>query len=209
MMAAMAAALAHVIIAESYGHLSWQSLSGTIIAFVAVWAFFDWAIGSWVYKRERARQLKEAQRYSIAGCWGAVLTPQAEKEPVGVSVLNIHSDSNRLSVTGQSFDLKRDKDGKVTLTLGGDWHSTKAAFSGNSLLYEYASFKEQVSGMCIYTFAWKDPTLPPRGYNGAFYDLGGEGKTVRGRRQGDPINLLDHEEAKRAAQRAFEALKAE
>jgi hypothetical protein len=133
MMAAMAAALAHVIIAESYGHLSWQSLSGTIIAFVAVWAFFDWAIGSWVYKRERARQLKEAQRYGIAGCWGAVLTPQAEKEPVGVSVLNIHSDSNRLSVTGQSFDLKRDKDGKVTLTLGGDWHSTKAAFSGNSL----------------------------------------------------------------------------
>ena len=68
MMAAMAAALAHVTIAESYGHLSWQSLSGTIIAFVAVWAFFDWAIGSWVYKRERARQLKEAQRYMYRGC---------------------------------------------------------------------------------------------------------------------------------------------
>jgi hypothetical protein len=208
-MAVMAGIYAHSVLVNQFnqGELSWQSAA-------VVWWFFDWMIRMWMQRQQQAWIERDTQKYKITGCWGGLVTPEGKKEPSAVSVLNIHSSGNRLSVEGQTFDLhrdtngqiQRDADGKVTLNPGGDWHSTQAAFSEKSLLYQYASFKENVSGMCIYTFTWPDSASPPRGYNGAFYDLGGKARTVRGARAGEPINLVNLTNTKLVAQQVFESL---
>ncbi len=62
--------------------------------------------------------------------------------------------------------------------------------------------------MCIYTFTWPDTASPPKGYNGAFYDLGGKARTVKGARAGEAINLANLTHTKLVARQAFESLSA-
>jgi hypothetical protein len=212
----MAAIFAHSVIADEFkqGVLSRWSFAGALAAAALVWFFFDWMVRAWLQRRELAWKKSEAQKFSIEGLWGSLVTLDGEKEPSAVSVLNIHSSGSQLSVEGRTFDVQRDPQGKVErdpqgavmLSISGDWHSTQAAFADRSLLYQYGSFSEKTAGMCGYTFTWSDAAAPPKGYNGAFFDLGGKARTVKGARAGTAIDLANVDHAKQVAQKVFEVL---
>jgi hypothetical protein len=204
--ALLAALFADTVIAQAFDKdiLNWKGFLIAIVVFGIAWALCDWFLG--VLARWR-----EAKRNNITGFWGSLVRREGEDKISGISVVNIHSMDGKISVEGRTFELEysangsanRDSDGEVSLKVGGDWHSTQAAYSDDTLLYMYASQKEKVTGICGYKFTWANRYSAPRGYNGTFYDFGGRARTVQGARAGAAIDLSNVNEARKVAQSIY------
>lgn len=204
--ALLAALFADTVIAQAFDKnvLNWQGFLIAIVVFGIVWVLVDWCLGL-------LARWRETKRTDITGSWGSLVRLEGESLVRGISVVNIHSVDGKIAVEGRTFDLeydanglvKRDKDGEVSLKVGGDWHSTQAAYSDGTLLYMYASQKEGVTGLCGYRFTWVNRHSAPKGYNGSFYDLKGEARTVEGAKAGATINLSNLSDARKCAQEIY------
>ena len=211
-MGLMAGIFAHTLLVERFGSHLW-TLVLALLAAAAVWFAFHVIIRLLIHRREQAWIIEKAKRYRLTGCWCSLVKPEGKTDAIAVSVLNIQSSEGGLSVNGRTFDIERDDQqkikqapgGKVLLKPGGTWESTQAAFSDKTLLYLYTSMSERVSGMCSYLFNWIDASAPPIGYNGMFYDLGGDAFSVEGARVGDPIDINDVRAAELVAQKHLQS----